>query len=82
MVGIVTLLIKANVLLAVLYMVYVSLFRNDTFFVWRRIALLSFYAISALLVFTAQMNWQVPTPVAGTMDAGIVRFLEDECTIS
>lgn len=71
MVGIVTLLIKVNVLLAVLYLLYMALFRNDTFFVWRRIALLSFYAISALLVVMTQMDWQVPTPVAGTIDEGI-----------
>ena len=71
MVGIVTLLIKVNVLLAVLYLLYMALFRNDTFCVWRRIALLSFYAISALLVVMTQMDWQVPTPVAGTIDEDI-----------
>lgn len=71
MVAIVTLLIKVNVLLAVLYLVYMSLFRNDTFFVWRRIALLSFYAIAALFFVASQVHWQVPTPMAGTIDAGI-----------
>ena len=71
MVAIVTLLIKVNVLLSVLYLVYMSLFRNDTFFHWRRIALLSFYAIAALLVVMMQMNWQVPTPMAGSIDEGI-----------
>lgn len=71
MVAIVTLLIKVNVFLAVLYLVYMSLFRNDTFFVWRRIALLSFYAIAALFFVASQVHWQVPTPMAGTIDAGI-----------
>ena len=71
MVAIVTLLIKVNVLLAVLYLVYMSLFRNDTFFVLRRIALLSFYAIAALFFVASQVHWQVPTPMAGTIDAGI-----------
>ena len=71
MVGIVSLLIKANLLLAVLYLLYVVLFRNDTFFLWRRITMLSFYAIAALLVIIPQMNWQVPTPMAGTIDEGI-----------
>ena len=71
MVGIVTLLIKANLLLSVLYLVYVSLFRNDTYFVWRRIALLSFYAIVAMLVIALQINWVFFNPVAGTLDEGI-----------
>ena len=71
MVAIVTLLIKVNVLLAVLYLVYMSLFRNDTFFVLRRISLLSFYAIAALFFVASQVHWQVPTPMAGTIDAGI-----------
>ena len=71
MVAIVTLLIKVNVLLAVLYLVYMALFSNDTFFVWRRMALLSFYAIAALFFVASQVHWQVPTPMAGTIDAGI-----------
>ena len=74
MVAIVTLLIKVNVLLAVLYLLYVSLFRNDTFFHWRRIALLSFYAMAVLLVVMTQMNWQMPTLMAGTIDEGIGTF--------
>ena len=70
--GIITILIKVNVLLAVLYLMYVSLFRNDTFFRWRRITLLSFYAMAALLVVTSQIHWQMPaTPMAGTIDVSI-----------
>ena len=71
MVGIVTLLIKVNVLLAAFYLLYMALFRNDTFFVWRRITLLSFYALAALFVIITQADWLLPTPMAGVIDQGI-----------
>ena len=39
-------LIQVNVVLSILYLLYVLLFRRDTFFGWRRAALLLMLAVA------------------------------------
>jgi TonB family protein len=71
MVAIITLLIKINVMLAALCLLYLALFRRDTFFGWRRASLLLIYAFVALYPIASNLRWHVNTPVAGSVDDGI-----------
>ena len=69
--GIITLLIKTNVMLAALCLLYVALFRRDTFFSWRRASLLFIYAFIILFSIASNLRWEVASPVAGSVDQGI-----------
>lgn len=71
MVAIITLLIKINVMLAALCLLYLALFRRDTFFRWRRASLLLIYAFVAIYPIASNLRWHVNTPVAGSVDDGI-----------
>lgn len=71
MAGIITLLIKTNVMLAALCLLYLALFRRDTFFSWRRASLLFIYAFIILFAIASNMQWYVASPVAGSVDQGI-----------
>ena len=71
MVAIFTLLIKTNVMLAVLCLLYLALFRKDTFFHWRRASLWLIYGFVFLFVITHQLQWGIASPVAGSVDDGI-----------
>ncbi|MBE6289880.1 MAG: M56 family metallopeptidase [Bacteroidaceae bacterium] len=71
MAGIITLLIKTNVMLAALCLLYLALFRRDTFFSWRRASLLFIYAFIILFAIASNMQWSVASPVAGSVDQGI-----------
>lgn len=71
MAGIITLLIKTNVMLAALCLLYLALFRKDTFFSWRRASLLFIYAFIILFAIASNMQWSVASPVAGSVDQGI-----------
>lgn len=71
MAGIITLLIKTNVMLAALCLLYLALFRRDTFFSWRRASLLFIYVFVAAYAIASNMQWSVASPVAGSVDQGI-----------
>ena len=71
MAGIITLLIKTNVMLAALCLLYLALFRRDTFFSWRRASLLFIYTFIILFAIASNMQWSVASPVAGSVDQGI-----------
>ena len=71
MAGIITLLIKTNVMLAALCLLYLALFRRDTFFSWRRASLLFIYAFIILFTIASNLQWSVASPVAGSVDQGI-----------
>ena len=66
MAGIITLLIKTNVMLAALCLLYLALFRRDTFFSWRRASLLFIYTFIILFAIASNMQWSVASPVAGS----------------
>ena len=69
--GFFTILIKTNVMLAVLCLLYLVLFRKDTFFSWRRISLLLIYAFVAICPLASNIKWSVEPPMAGSVDEGI-----------
>lgn len=71
MVGIITLLIKTNVMLAALCLLYLALFRRDTFFSWRRASLLFIYVFVAAYAIASNMQWSITSPIAGSVDQGI-----------
>lgn len=71
MVGIITLLIKTNVMLAALCLLYLALFRRDTFFSWRRASLLFIYVFVAAYAIASNMQWSIASPIAGSVDQGI-----------
>ena len=71
MVGIITLLIKTNVMLAALCLLYLALFRRDTFFSWRRASLLFIYVFVATYAIASNMQWSIASPIAGSVDQGI-----------
>ncbi len=69
--GFFTILIKTNVMLAVLCLLYLVLFRKDTFFSWRRTSLLLIYAFVAICPLASNIKWSVEPPMAGSVDEGI-----------
>ena len=71
MVGIITLLIKTNVMLAALCLLYLASFRRDTFFSWRRTSLLFIYVFVAAYAIASNMQWSIASPIAGSVDQGI-----------
>ena len=64
-------LIKVNVLISVLYLMYIALLRRDTFFLWRRMALLSFYLMASIQFVAASNMFHLPSAVSGTIDSGV-----------
>ncbi|MBO7418990.1 MAG: M56 family metallopeptidase [Bacteroidaceae bacterium] len=71
MAGIVTLLIKTNVMLAALCLLYQALYRKDTFFGWRRASLVLIYVFVGFFALASNLRWSVASPVAGSIDQGI-----------
>jgi TonB family protein len=68
---IITILIKTNAILGVLCLLYLALFRKDTFFCLRRASLWLIYAFVAILPLASNLNWNVASPVAGSVDESI-----------
>lgn len=58
-------------MLALLCLLYLALFRKDTFFHWRRASLWLIYGFVFLFAITHQLQWGIASPVAGSVDEGI-----------
>lgn len=57
--------LKINVAIALFYAFYRLFFYKDTFFTWRRVALLCFFAVSAVYPLTKYTNLDYGTGTYG-----------------